>query len=726
VPSLVTGLGGAIGFGEGFLQANDDRSTGAIDLSSAFGSGGLYFNGAHYTTLYVNNNGNLTFGSPFASDTPSAFGQGASAPLIIAPYWMDLDTRGPHQTAPGPPPNTSPGGTSRGSNFVWFDVDAAHKTFTATWDDVGYAAANVNNNPAAFQVQLIAAGDPGDFDIAFIYEWTGPAPADQPNIAYAGWSLGHAASGTTSVQLATSGDAAGMAQVDTALGNTGVAGYWLWHIRGGVLLSDTPDPHTGGGDPPPTGGGGDPPPTGGGGDPPPTGGGGDPPPTGGGGDPPPTGGGGDPPPDPHSGGGDPPPPGGGDGGGDPAPPDPIDDPDAKDPVKSPHSVSFGLDLVGLMREGDAGTTPYNVTILWTGDDIGSPSVVDWEIVIKDPNDLIPGQALSGTAVFGVGQREVVIPIGVQGDKVFEQDDMFEFRLTHAVHGDQVFNPNVSAYGVIVNDDAPVVFDFSGPQMRPEGLSGVTPFDFTVVRTGDISQPSTVTWALEPSTADALDFAPDQPLTGQIRFAAGATQAVIQIQVAGDVKPEPDETFTLRLTQATTGGVVTTPTAVTTGTILDDDVRHALLVATPTTLVLPEGNTGATPFGYTLLRTGDLSAEVKIPYALALQGGVSAAEVQSPLSGFVTFAAGSAEAMLTVLIAGDTTPEDNESFSVTLGGGAFNTLTLTGVVMNDDQGDDNAGAAAVAAGRGASPDMGSATSFVQHLIGGSLWGGDGGL
>lgn len=710
MPSLVTGLGGAVGFGEGFLQANDDRSTGAIDLSPVFGSGGLSFNGARYSTLYVNNNGNLTFGSPFASDTPSAFGQGANAPLIIAPYWMDLDTRGPHQTAPGPPPNTSPGGTSRGSNFVWFDVDADHKVFTATWDDVGYAAANVNNNPAAFQVQLIAAGGPGDFDIAFIYEWTGPAPADQPNIAYAGWSLGHAASGTTSVQLAASGDAAGMAQVDTALGNTGVAGYWLWHIRGGVLQVDTPDPHTGGGDPPPDPhtGGGDPPPD-------PHTGGGDPPPD-------PHTGGGDPPPDPHTGGGDPPPDPHG-GGGDPPPPDPVDDPDAKDPVKTPHSVSFGLDIVGLMREGDAGTTPYNVTILRTGDDIGSPSVVSWEIVIDDPNDLIPGQPLSGTAVFGVGQREVVVAVGVQGDKVFEPDEMFQFKLTNAVHGDQVFNPNVSAFGIIVNDDSPVVFDFSGPQMRPEGLSGVTPFDFTVLRTGDLSQPSTVRWALEPGTADAFDFAPDQPLTGEIRFAAGASQAVIQIQVAGDVKPEPDETFTLRLTQATTGQTVTTPTAVTTGTILDDDLRHALLVATPTTLVLPEGNAGTTAFGYTLLRTGDLAAEVKIPYAVAL-GGLGADEVKSPLSGFVTFAAGSAEAMLTVLIAGDATPEDNESFLVTLGGGAFNTLSLTGVVMNDDLGADTAAGAGAA--RGGAPDMGGTTSFMQHLMGGSLWGGDGGL
>ena len=395
-------------------------------------------------------------------------------------------------------------------------------------------------------------------------------------------------------------------------------------------------------------------------------------------------------------------------------------------MKSPHSVSFHVDSVGLVREGDTGITPYRVTILRTGDDVGSPSTVTWEINIDDPDDLAPGQALSGTAFFGIGQRQVVIDVGIHADKVFEQDDMFEFKLVEAHHGEQVFDPLASTFGIIVNDDAPVTFDFSGPQIRAEGLSGVTPFDFVVIRTGNLGQASVVQWELQPGTADGLDFAPGQPLTGSVTFAAGATQAVIQIQVAGDVRPEPDETFILRLTQANTGTAVSMPNVSTTGTILDDDVRHALLVATPNTLVNPEGNAGATPFAYTLLRTGDLSLSVKIPYAVTLApGGVSAAEVQSPLSGFVTFAAGSADAMLTILIGGDTTPEDNEGFQVTLGGGDFNTLTLSGVVMNDDQG---AGGAAVASQGSAAPaDMGGdLSSFMQHLGGGGLWSGDGGL
>ncbi|WP_293680735.1 hypothetical protein, partial [uncultured Phenylobacterium sp.] len=102
-------------------------------------------------------------------------------------------------------------------------------------------------------------------------------------------------------------------------------------------------------------------------------------------------------------------------------------------------------------------------------------------------------------------------------------------------------------------------------------------------------------------------------------------------------------------------------------------------------------------------------------------------VQGPLSGLVTFGPGAAEAMLTVLIGGDTSPEDNETFLVTLGGGDFNNLTLSGVVMNDDLGAGAAPQAAAPSGLGSPVDMGGEPGwFLQNLTGGSLWGGVGGL
>jgi hypothetical protein len=396
-----------------------------------------------------------------------------------------------------------------------------------------------------------------------------------------------------------------------------------------------------------------------------------------------------------------------------------------DPTKPDIEVSFSVTLAGLQREGDEGTSAHDAQIHRSGDLVG-PSLVSWEIEIDDPNDLVPGQVLSGVAYFATGQQIVDIPIGVVGDRIFEQDDKFTFKLTSATHGLKTFDPGVTAVGVIVNDDAPVNFAFAGPQIRPEGLVGSTPFEFVVIRSGELSVASTVHWEVTPGQADALDFAPGQPLSGDVTFAPGATLASIIVQVAGDTRPEFDETFGIRLTSATTGAAISSPTAATTGTILDDDLRHSLLVATPTALVLPEGNDGETAFRFNLLRTGDLSAAVTTKYAITTPavGGLGAGEIQTPLSGVVTFAAGSAEAILTVVINADTTPEDNETFSVALGGGDFNNLILSGVVMNDDQ---STGATPISGAPLALGGMdGEATSFIQLLVGGGLWTGDGGL
>ena len=66
------------------------------------------------------------------------------------------------------------GGTSTGSNLLWYDLDPVSKTFTATWDDVGYYSGQTNKLNA-FQLSIQQINAQGDFDIAFRYEnvdWT--------------------------------------------------------------------------------------------------------------------------------------------------------------------------------------------------------------------------------------------------------------------------------------------------------------------------------------------------------------------------------------------------------------------------------------------------------------------------------------------------------------------------------------------------------------------------
>jgi RHS repeat-associated protein len=164
------------GFDTFELARNDDGSSSAITLDFT-----VNFFGENFNQVYVNNNGNLTFGHPLSEYSPKPLD---SAGLkIIAPFWADVDTRSP-----------SPGLTKYGTGTVNERI-----AFGVTWIDVGYynhKADKLNS----FQVILVDRSDlgPGDFDIEFNYDkiqWeTGDASEGSQGFggysAHAGYSNG--------------------------------------------------------------------------------------------------------------------------------------------------------------------------------------------------------------------------------------------------------------------------------------------------------------------------------------------------------------------------------------------------------------------------------------------------------------------------------------------------------------------------------------------------------
>jgi hypothetical protein len=92
------------------FPGNDDGSVGPISLPFTFN---LY--GSSYTSVYVNNNGNITFQN--ATNQFSASGFPFGTPMI-APFWSDVDTRSP------------------GSGVVMYKVFPTYMIIT--WKNVGY------------------------------------------------------------------------------------------------------------------------------------------------------------------------------------------------------------------------------------------------------------------------------------------------------------------------------------------------------------------------------------------------------------------------------------------------------------------------------------------------------------------------------------------------------------------------------------------------------------
>jgi hypothetical protein len=144
--------------GDTRLQANDDGSSLPINLRVPF-----HFFGVPQQTLFVNNNGNITFKSSLSDFTPVAFPSGNQ---IIAPYFADVDTTGP--------PDVSGDGlddvyfserTNQADlgvistivNQAFGGAFAATSAFVATWDHVGYFSSHVDKLNT-FQVVLTTDG----------------------------------------------------------------------------------------------------------------------------------------------------------------------------------------------------------------------------------------------------------------------------------------------------------------------------------------------------------------------------------------------------------------------------------------------------------------------------------------------------------------------------------------------------------------------------------------
>lgn len=108
----------------------------------------------------------------------------------------------------------------------------------------------------------------------------------------------------------------------------------------------------------------------------------------------------------------------------------------------------------------------------------------------------------------------------------------------------------------------------------EGNTGTAPFVFTVT----LSAPSSQTVTVHYSTADDGAIAPQDYVaqTGDLTFAPGVTTQLITIAVVGDTTFEPDESFSINLSNATNA---TISTATGTGTILNDDAAVSVVVQT---------------------------------------------------------------------------------------------------------------------------------------------------
>jgi beta-glucanase (GH16 family)/Ca2+-binding RTX toxin-like protein len=240
----------------------------------------------------------------------------------------------------------------------------------------------------------------------------------------------------------------------------------------------------------------------------------------------------------------------------------------------------------------------------------------------------------------------------------------------------------------------------GPMAGVSHLEGTgaegTLYTFTVVRDWDQSEKVTVGWQVRgqgANPADAADFLGGALPSGTVTFEINQTTAYVQVWVAGDGAKEADEEFLVTLVNPV-GAKLGQATA--TGFITDDDSGGQPPPAAPTlafaqsTLSLAEGDSGATAFTYTVVRTGSATGTSTVNWTVTGSGAnpATAADFAGGAlpSGTLTFAAGETSKTITLNVAGDTASEPDEGFTLTLSGASGATVsggTATGVITNDD-------------------------------------------
>jgi large repetitive protein len=327
-----------------------------------------------------------------------------------------------------------------------------------------------------------------------------------------------------------------------------------------------------------------------------------------------------------------------------------------------------------VTEGNTGTTAATFTVSL---DRPSAATVTVRAATADGTATAPGDytARAATITFAPGQTSQPFTVAVAGDTAVEPDETFTVTLSNPSGADLL---DAQGAGTIVNDDQPPHLSI-GDASVTEGNAGTTPATFTLTLDHASSTPVTVHWATANGTATApADYTASG---GDVTFAAGQTSATVSVPVIGELANEPDETFTVNLTNPVGAEIVDGQGV---GTIVNDDpVGPAQLSVNDVTVT--EGNSGTTPATFTIRLNQPSPAEVRVHWTT--QDGTATAPSDYTAGGSdVVFAPGETTKQITVLIIGDTAAEPDETFAVTLSGAqGADIADAQGVdtILNDD-------------------------------------------
>ncbi|WP_089241482.1 MBG domain-containing protein, partial [Belliella buryatensis] len=231
-------------------------------------------------------------------------------------------------------------------------------------------------------------------------------------------------------------------------------------------------------------------------------------------------------------------------------------------------------------------------------------------------------------------------------------------------------------------DSPAFSIIGGASL--ESLDGLNQADgsinFTISRSSAVGSAFvTATTLLNAlNTASLSDF---QAKSELIQFADGESSKTFTVTLINDFVFEQDETFTVELSNPSTGTRIDVRAAA--GTILDDDDAAAFSIA-------PSGAVEGNPITFTVTRVGDAQVEQSVSFVTSIEFSDTASDDDFTFTqGTLTFLPGEKVKTFQVQTTDDDILEDDETFTVSLfnpTGGAIlkpGENRATGTIENDE-------------------------------------------
>ena len=218
-------------------------------------------------------------------------------------------------------------------------------------------------------------------------------------------------------------------------------------------------------------------------------------------------------------------------------------------------------------------------------------------------------------------------------------------------------------------------------------AGTTNLIFTVTKNGNTNLSSSVVYTTADNTAKVSD-GDYASATNTLTFGPADTTMQLTVQVAGDTRLEPDETFFVDLSSPV-NATISQGRGV--GTIQNDDSGPTFSINNVT---MAEGNGATTNFTFTVTKTGTTGERARVDFATAngttnpaLGGGACGGpEDYVSQTGTVQFTPAETTKTVTVAVCGGVKPELDDTFFVNLSNAVNASISSgqgIGTITNDD-------------------------------------------